>query len=124
MDAKKRAAFLSCCGPAIFRLLRSLVLLGKRNDLSFKKLLTKMKEYKELQPSVIVHRFQFNTQKQQAGETVAEYVAALCKVAEFCNYGDLLSEKLWDRLECGITDTTVQKQLLAEKDLTLDNAVS
>ena len=73
---------------------------------------------------MIVRRFQFNTRKQQAGETVAEYVAALHKAAEFCNYGDSLSEMLRDRLVCGITDTSVQKRLLAEKDLTLDKAFS
>ena len=82
-----------------------------------------MKEHKEPQPLVIVCRFQFNIRKQQAGETVAEYVAALHKAAEFCNYGDSLSEMLQDRLVCGITDTSVQKRLLAEKDLTLDKAV-
>ena len=73
---------------------------------------------------MIVHRFKFNTRKQQAGETVAEYVAALRKLAEFCNYGDLLSEMLCNHLVCGITDTTVQKHLLAEEDLMLDKAVS
>ena len=83
-----------------------------------------MKEHREPQPSVIVRRFQFNTRKQQAGETVAEYVAALRKAAEFCDYGDSLSEMLRDRLVCGITDISVQKRLLAEKDLTLDKAVS
>ena len=31
---------------------------------------------------------------------------------------------LCDSLVCGITDTTVQKRLLAEKDLTLDKAIS
>ena len=31
---------------------------------------------------------------------------------------------LHDHLVCGIMDTTVQKRLLAEKDLTLDKAVS
>ena len=123
-DAKKRAVLLSCCGPATFRLLRSLVLPGKLDDFSFEELVTKMKEHKEPQPSVIVRRFQFNTRKQQAGETVAEYVAALHKAAEFCNYGDSLSEMLRDRLVCGITDTSVQKRLLTEKDLTLDKAVS
>ena len=123
-DAKKRAVLLSCCGPATFRLLRSLVLPGKLDDFSFEELVTKMKEHKEPQPSVIVRRFQFNTRKQQTGETVAEYVAALRKAAEFCNYGDSLSEMLRDRLLCGITDTSVQKRLLAEKDLTLDKAVS
>ena len=124
MDTKKRAVLLSCCGPAIFRLLRSLVLPGKLDNFSFKELVTKMKEHKELQPSVVVHQFQFNTWKQQVGETVAEYVAALCKAAEICNYGDLLSEMLQDHLVCNITGTTVHKWLLAEKDLTLDKAVS
>ena len=73
---------------------------------------------------MIVRRFYFNARKQQAGETVAEYVAALRKEAEFCNHGDSLSEMLRDRLVCRITDTSVQKRLLAEKDLTLDKAVS
>ena len=55
---------------------------------------------------------------------MAEYIAALRKAAEFCNYGDSLSEMLWDRLVCGIMDTSVQKQFLAEKDFALDKAVS
>ena len=91
-----------------FILLRSLVLPGKLNDFSLEELVTKMKEHKEPQLSVIVRRFLFNTWKQQAGETKAEYVATLCKAAEFCNYEDLLSEMLQDRLVCGITDTSVQ----------------
>ena len=45
-DAKKRAV-LSCCGPATFRLLQSLVLPGKLDDFSFEELVTKMKEHKE-----------------------------------------------------------------------------
>ena len=106
-DAKKRAVLLRCCGPATFRLLRSLVLPGKLDDFSFEELVIKMKEHKEPQPSVIVRRFQFNTRMQQAGETLAAYVAALCKAAEFCNYADSLSETLRDRLVYGITDTSV-----------------
>ena len=36
--------------------------------------------------------------------------------------GDSLSKMLRDRLVCGITNRTVQKRLLAEKDLTLEKA--
>ena len=54
-DAKKRAVLLSRCGPATFRLLRNLVLPGKLDNFSFKELVTKMKEHREPQPSVIVH---------------------------------------------------------------------
>ena len=86
--------------------------------------MAKVKDHKESQPSVIVRRFQFNTRRQRAGESIAEYVAVLRKAAEYCNFGDSLSEMLRDRLVCGITDTTVQKCLLAEKELMLDRAVS
>ena len=51
-------------------------------------------------------------------------MAVLRKAAEYCNFGESLSEMLRDRLVCGITDTTVQKRLLAEKELTLERAVS
>ena len=85
--------------------------------------MVKVKEHKEPQPSVIVRRFQFNTWKQHAGEPIAEYVAVLRKAAEHCNFGNSLSEMLHDRLVCGIMDSTVQKHLLAEKNLTLDKAI-
>ena len=123
-DAKKRAILLSCCGPATFRLLRSLVLPAALEDFSFDDLVAKAKERNEPQPSVIVRRFQFNTRRQHAGESIAEYVAVLRKAAEHCSFGNSLSEMLQDRLVCGITDTTVQKCLLAERELTLDKAIS
>ena len=53
-DAKKRAILLSCCGSATFRLLRSLVLPRALEEFSFDKLMAKVKENKEPQPSVIV----------------------------------------------------------------------
>ena len=53
-DAKKRAILLSCCGMATFRLLRSLILLRALNDFSFNKLVAKVKEHKEPQPSILV----------------------------------------------------------------------
>ena len=50
-------------------------------------------------------------------------MAVLRKAAEYCNFENSLNEMLCDGLVCGITDTTVQKRLLAEKDLTLDKTV-
>ena len=51
-------------------------------------------------------------------------MAALCKLAEHCNYGRSLNEMLCDRLVCRIANPTMQKRLLDEPDLTLDRAVS
>ena len=124
VDAKKRAILLSSVGPSTFRLMRSLVLPDTLDSFSFDDLVSKVKTHKEPSPSVIVRRFQFNTRNQKPDELISEYVAVLRKAAEHCNYGDSLSEMLRDRLVCGITNSTVQKRLLSEKELTLDKAVS
>ena len=121
-DAKKRAILLSCCGPDFY--IRSLILPRALKEFSFNELMAKVTEHKDPQPSLIVRQFQFNTRKQHARESISEYVAVLRKVAEYCNFGDSLNEMLRHCLVCGITDATVQKHLVAEKDLTLDKAVS
>ena len=72
---------------------------------------------------VLPASLQFNAHNQKQGELIVKYIAVLCKTAEYCSYGDSLSEMLRDRLVCGITNTTVQKRLLAEKELSLDKAV-
>jgi len=50
-------------------------------------------------------------------------MAALCKLADCCDYGFLLII-LCDHLVCGNANPAMQKRLLAELDLTLDRAVS
>ena len=82
--------------------------------------------HKEPAPSVMVRCFQFNTRNQKVGESIMEYIAILCRVAEYCNYSNSLSEMIRHIhcIFCGITNTTVQKQLLAEKEMSLDKAVS
>ena len=107
-DAKKRAILLSCC-----------------------------QTFTKLSPQRIqFHRTCGESEKAQRATTFrdcspisvqypkttcrGEYVAVLRKA---CNFGDSLNKMLRDRLVYGITDTTVQKHLLAEKDLTLDKAV-
>ena len=49
------------------------------------------------------------------------YVA---QIAEHCNYKDSLQEMLRDLLVCGVNHAGIQKCLLAEKDLTLEVALS
>jgi len=104
--------------------MRSLVLPESLDSVSFDDLVKHIKEHKEPPPSVIVRRFQFNTRNQKAGETFSEYVAILRKAVEHCNFGNSLNEMLRDRMVCGIANGTVQKRLLADKELTLEKAIS
>ena len=50
------------------------------------------------------------------------YVAALCGLAEYCNYGDSLKLMLRDRLVCDINYEGIQHWLLSKKNLTYNNA--
>ena len=71
--------------------------------------------------------------KQRPGEIVAEYVAALQKIAEHCEYSDILNDMLQDRVEEGTiarVDTSTDKPRVSRahlergyhsrKDLTLE----
>ena len=75
-------------------------------------------------PSEVMQRFRFNTRTRREGELVAEFVADLRRLAEFCNFGATLEKMLRDRLVCGIQDEPIQKKLLAEKALTFEAALS
>ena len=98
-STKQRTVLLSCCGSSTFRLLRSLVLPAPLTDFSFKELVTKMKAHQEPKPSVIVLRYQFNSRLRATSETVAEYVAALRRLAEHCSFGETLARQVcvWHR---------------------------
>ena len=45
-------------------------------------------------------------------------------MSEHCQFGETRQEMLRDRLVCGVKDTSIQRKLLAETDLTLDKALS
>ena len=123
-NAKKRAIFISCCGPATFRLMKSLVFPEALTDFTFAQLVEKVRVHRELKTSTIVRRFQFNSRTRAPDESVADYVAALRRLAERCAYGEMLEEMLRDRLVCGINNAAIQRCLLAESDLTLSKAIS
>ncbi|KRY41817.1 hypothetical protein T01_5853, partial [Trichinella spiralis] len=59
--------------------------------------------------------------KQQPGETVAEFIADLRRLAQGCNFVDL-ETMLRDRLVCGLRDEAVQLRLFAKKVLTFQMA--
>ena len=122
--AKKRAILISCCGPATFRLMKSLVFPDQLSDFSFAQLVEKVKLHREPKASIIVRRFQFNSRSRARDESIADYVAALQRLAEHCAFGDMLDEMLRDRVVCGINNSAIQKRLLAEPELTLTKAVA
>ena len=74
-------------------------------------------------PSFIVQRFKFYNRIRATGESIAAFVASLCKIAEHCQYKDTLKDMLRDCLVCGVNHKGTQRKLLAEKNLTYEKAL-
>ena len=75
----------------------------------------------EPEPLVIAKRFHFHRCDQAPGETIAEYVAELRRLAVTCKFAEMfLDEALHDRFVYGVSSNgTVQCRLLTEDSLTM-----
>ena len=60
---------------------------------------------------------------QKDGELIQSYVADLRILARMCEYGSMKDEFIRDKIVYGIISDRVRKQLLKNRDLTLDKAV-
>lgn len=121
---KKKAVLLSGVGAATYSLLRSLLCPMTPGEKTYGELINVLKAHYNPKPSEIVQRFKFNSRTRKNGETVADYVAELKKLAQHCEYGATLSQMLRDRLVCGVNDDRMQRRLLSEVDLNFEKALS
>ena len=120
---KQVAVLLTAIGGETYALLRSLLAPVKPKDTSFEELSQVLQRHFEPKPLIIAERFHFHRRNQAAGETIAEYVAELRRLAAHCDFGDYLEEALRDRLVCGLSKESIQKRLLSEASLPLSKAV-
>ncbi|KMQ88519.1 hypothetical protein RF55_11982 [Lasius niger] len=70
----------------------------------------------------IAENFKFHQRKQQDGETVQEFLAALHKLSVHCKLGDYLKTALRNQLVFGLSNKRIQARLLELVDLTLERA--
>ncbi|KAJ8033913.1 hypothetical protein HOLleu_24295 [Holothuria leucospilota] len=103
-NEKRKAVLLSSVGPKTYKLMKTLLSPATPRDKTFTELVKLVKEHECPKPSPIVQRFKFNSRKQKESETVAEFVADLRRIAEYCEYGDKLEEMLRDCIVCGVKD--------------------
>lgn len=123
-DAKKRATLLAVCGIKTLSILRSLLTPNKPSDKTFDEIVTLLTNHFSPKASEIYCRFIFHKRVQKSNESLTDYITDLRKLAEDCNFGNTLSERLRDQFVCGIQNESIQRTLLSETTLTLDNAVS
>ena len=82
-----------------------------------------LEKYFDPKPAVIAERFKFHERDQLPGESLADYIAELHRLATHCEFRDYLNDALWDRLVCGLHAERTQRRLLTTKNLTLQEAI-
>lgn len=123
-DEKLVPTFLSIMGPKTFNLLRDLLQPEKPGSKTYQQIVDILANHLSPKPLVIAERFRFHKRNQEEGESVTMFVAALRKLAQHCEFRDVLNDTLRDRLVCGLRNEAAQKKLLTERDLTLEKAIN
>ena len=72
---------------------------------------------------MIAERFHFHRRIQALDESIADFDAALRKLATNCEFGQTLEETLPDRFVCGLRHEATQCRLLREHVLTYQKAL-
>ena len=105
---KKCTILVNAVGPTTYRLIKTLSLPEKPSDHSFEEIVKRVESHFHPKPSPLFKQYEFNGRKQRPGETIAEFTAALRKIAQDCEYGAVLGEMLRDRLVFGVADKRLQ----------------
>ncbi|KAL1441833.1 hypothetical protein MTO96_008225 [Rhipicephalus appendiculatus] len=120
--AKKRATFLSRCGPATFQLAKALVASGHLEDMSLEMIFAALRDHLAPKPSELARHDEFHRRDQAPSESAAAYLAALRTTAQHCNFNGV-DTALRDRFVFGLQNDTVKRRLLAKKEVSRASAV-
>eukprot|EP00731_Ephydatia_muelleri_P002073 Em0001g2073a len=122
-EDKKLAILLSVIGPKTYGVLRNLLAPSRPQEKKFSEVTEVLIRHFEPKLIVIAERFSFYRRSQLVGESVADFVAELRRLARNCQFGDFLDEALRDRLVCGLQNEAKQRRLLTEAKLTFAGAL-
>ncbi|XP_033014676.1 uncharacterized protein K02A2.6-like [Lacerta agilis] len=118
---ERRDTFLSVCGKATFKLAKNLISPATLESKTFEELTAVLGNHFEPAPSQLACRQMFYQRYQQSGESASSFVAALRELTRCCEFHDL-EEMLRDRFVCGLCDERLQRELVAKKSLTFQEA--
>ena len=121
-EDKKVPVLLSVLGATTYALLRNLVTPDAPKDKDFATLSKLLKDHYEPTPIVIAERYRFYSRKQNADESIAEYIAELKRLSTHCHFEGFLEQAFRDCLVCGMKNDNIRKHLRTKRDLTFAKA--
>ena len=122
-DVRQVHILLSAIGSSNYVLLSDLLASETPTTKTLDEITAVLKKHYEPKRAVITEKYHFHKRDQAMDKSIAEYDAALRKLAIHCKFETYLEEALRDRFVCGLCNEAMQRRLLAETDLTLTKAM-
>lgn len=126
-NARQISTLLYCLGDKSDAVLTSVTPVEEDEEAgeeeTYEMVIDKFEKFFGVRKNIIFERARFNRQNQAPGESAEEYIMALYKLAEDCNYSDMKSEMIRDRLVVGIRDMNLSERLQLHPDLKAKKAV-
>ena len=122
-EEKQVPILLSTIGSSTYTLLSDLLAPAVPKSKTLTEITAILRRHYEPKRAVIAERFHFHKRDQAMGESIADYDAALRKLATHCKFEGYLEDALRDRFVCGLRNEAMQRRLLGEADLTYSKAM-
>ena len=120
---KQVPILLTCIGMSTYALLSDLLAPSPSSTKSLAEIADVLRKHFEPKRAIVAEQCHFHKRNQAVGKFIADYDAALCKLATNCKFVDYLENALRDRFICGLSNEAIQRHFLSEPDLTLTKAM-
>jgi hypothetical protein len=122
-EQKKLPLLITKLKPHVYDILSSLCAPTVPVDATYDEICNKLKaHYNPIEHSSL-HKAQFRQRKQNAGETIAEYILSLRELGKKCNFADV-DEQIKERLIDGVADNFLRFELLKISDKSLSDMIN
>lgn len=90
---------------------------------TYNELKKELDEFYAPAPLEIAENYRFSQRKQEMGESLQDFAAALQRLSINCNFGDYLKTALRNQFVFGLQSKRIQSRLLESEKITFDSAV-
>lgn len=122
-DRRKIAILMNLIGEDALDLMNNFSFTPATDKDVYAVVLEKFDEYCLPKKNLTVERFNFHNICQKEGEPFESFLTELKSKAAKCEFGDQKNSLIRDRIVCGIRDKALQKRLLRDNNITMDDAV-
>ncbi|XP_061103089.1 uncharacterized protein LOC133131697 isoform X1 [Conger conger] len=118
-DKRKRALLVHCIGVEAQRIFFTLA-----TGTTYDKACKALKSFFVPKVNVVSERNKFRLRRQNVGESILHYVAALRELVSTCELGTVADDMIRDQLVEKTNSSRIRESLLLESELTLQKAIT